>query len=210
MTLANDARFWNKAARKYARSRIADEAGYQRTLKRVRAYLGQADRVLELGCGTGSTALVLAEAVGHYTATDLSAEMIAIAQQKQSAEPDLPLDFQEATAETVADAFDVVLGFSYLHLVADPRATLGRIHDLLVPGGLFISKTPCVGEMNFLIRKVMLPVMQFFGKAPGVALFDAKSLQAMITEMGFDIEVVEYHASKGADQRPFIVARRPA
>ena len=35
----NDARFWDRAARKYAAGPVADMAGYERTLERTRAYL---------------------------------------------------------------------------------------------------------------------------------------------------------------------------
>src|SRR5262249_9010493 len=51
---ANDARFWDRAARKYAAGRIADMPGYERTLERTRHYLKRSDKVLELGCGTGT------------------------------------------------------------------------------------------------------------------------------------------------------------
>jgi ubiquinone/menaquinone biosynthesis C-methylase UbiE len=87
MSMADDARFWDRIARKYARSAIADQAGYERTLERTRALLGPGDRVLELGCGTGTTALRLAGGVQDYVATDLSAGMIAIAKEKHAAGP---------------------------------------------------------------------------------------------------------------------------
>jgi hypothetical protein len=51
MSIADDARFWNRSARKYANGRISDEAGYERTLERTRALLKPDDRVLELGYG---------------------------------------------------------------------------------------------------------------------------------------------------------------
>ncbi|MEL6287025.1 MAG: class I SAM-dependent methyltransferase, partial [Pseudomonadota bacterium] len=39
-------------------------------------------RVLELGCGTGSTALLLAPSVAQITGTDISGEMVRIANGK--------------------------------------------------------------------------------------------------------------------------------
>lgn len=211
MSTASDARFWDRISRKYARDAIADQGGYERTLERTRALLKPDDRVLELGCGTGSTALRLAGGVQGYLATDLSAGMIAIARKKQSAAPTPTLDFEIATAEASileAGRFNAVLGFNYLHMVRDVPATLGRIHTLLAEGGLFISKTPCLGDMNPLIRLVLLPGMRAIGKAPYVSVFGQAGFCQLVSAAGFDILTTENHATRGNDRRPFIVARK--
>jgi ubiquinone/menaquinone biosynthesis C-methylase UbiE len=210
MSMASDVRFWDRTSRKYARSAIADQAGYERTLDRTRALLGSGDRVLELGCGTGTTALRLAGDVQDYLATDISAGMIAIANEKHAAGPIPALVFRAATAEApVPDAaqFNAVLGFNYLHLVRDLPGTLHRIHALLAAEGLFISKTPCLGDMNPLIR-LALPAMRAIGKAPYVGVFRAADLSRHISAAGFDILATEIHATKGNDNRPYIVARK--
>ncbi|POR46767.1 class I SAM-dependent methyltransferase [Bosea psychrotolerans] len=210
MSLASDARFWDRASRKYARSAIADQAGYERTLDRTRALLGSGDKVLELGCGTGTTALRLAGHVRDYLATDISAGMIAIAHEKHAAGPLPSLVFRTATAEDLtADAsqFDAVLAFNYLHLLRDLPGTLRRIHALLLAEGLFISKTPCVGDMNPLIR-LALPAMRAIGQAPYAGVFRAAKLRQHISAAGFEILAVENHATKGKDHRPYIVARK--
>ncbi|MTW16614.1 methyltransferase domain-containing protein [Rhodoplanes serenus] len=211
MSAVDDARFWDRTARKYAASAIADQAGYDRTLERTRARLKPDDRVLELGCGTGTTALKLAAGVRSYLATDLSAGMIAIADEKRAATPIPTLAFRCATAGALAredSRFDVVLGFNYLHLVRDLPATLRSIHDLLAPGGLFVSKTPCLGDMNALVRLVLLPVMRAIGKAPHVGVFRGDELNRAIAAAGFLITATEGHASRGRDVRPYIVARK--
>jgi len=211
MTTASDARFWDRAARKYARSKIADPGGYERTLERTRALLKPGDRVLELGCGTGTTALRLAGAVQSYLATDISPEMIAIADEKHAAGPIPGLTFRAETADSLSaqgTQFNAVLAFSYLHLVRDLPDTLRRIHDVLAPDGVFISKTPCVGDMNLMIRRVLLPAMRAVGKAPHVSVFRAGALSERFHAAGFDILVSESHATSGKDIRPFVVARK--
>ncbi|MEO9299165.1 class I SAM-dependent methyltransferase [Devosia alba] len=210
MTAADDARFWNKTAERYAASKIADPGGYERTLERTRSFLQPNHRVLELGCGTGTTALRLAGSVGSYLATDISERMIGIARQKLDEDPVPCLSFRPAVAEDLADddhRFDIILAYNYLHLVRDPDATLRTIARLLKPQGVFISKTPCLGEMNVLIRRVLLPAMRSVGKAPHVAIFGARELTQMIVGKGLDIVAHENHATKGSETRPFIVAK---
>jgi ubiquinone/menaquinone biosynthesis C-methylase UbiE len=211
MGTASDARFWDRSSRKYATAAIVDQAGYERTLDRTRALLGTDNRVLELGCGTGTTALHLAGDVQNYLATDISGEMIAIAREKSATTPGPALVFRIATAEELAPEagqFDAVLGFNYLHLVRDLPGTLRRIHALLAPEGLFISKTPCVGDMNPLIRLALLPAMRAIGMAPYAGAFRAPELSQHIRTAGFDILATESHATSGNDNRPYIVARK--
>jgi ubiquinone/menaquinone biosynthesis C-methylase UbiE len=211
MSIASDAHFWDRTSRKYAMRTIADQAAYERTLGRTRALLRSDDRVLELGCGTGTTALRLAGDVRDYLATDISAGMIAIANEKHAAGPIPALVFRTATAEALtpdAAPFNAVLGFNYLHLVRDLSGTLRCIHALLAAEGLFISKTPCVGDMNPLIRLALLPAMRAIGKAPYAGVFRAADLSQHIHTAGFDIIATESHATKGNDNRPYIVARK--
>jgi ubiquinone/menaquinone biosynthesis C-methylase UbiE len=212
MNLAKDTSFWDGTAQKYSKSPVSDQAGYERTLKRTSELLNSEASVLELGCGTGSTALQLAGGVKSYLATDISAKMIDIANEKHTANKSIPgLTFRVATSELLAaeaTRFDAVLAFNYLHLVRDLPATLGSIHESLKPNGLFISKTPCLGNMNFLIPHVVLPVMTVFGKAPYVGTFNTAELSKQIDAAGFEILDTELHATKKGDTRPYIVARK--
>ncbi|MDZ4173268.1 MAG: class I SAM-dependent methyltransferase, partial [Hydrogenophaga sp.] len=81
------AMFWDRIADKYAADPIEDIAGYEATLKRVQDFLSDDQDVLEIGCGTGTTALRLAPLTHRWLATDLSTNMISIARQKLAAQP---------------------------------------------------------------------------------------------------------------------------
>ena len=81
-----DARFWDRAARKYATDPIKDMRGYEHTLDRISDLVNSSDTLLEIGCGTGTTALRLAPSVSRVIATDVSSEMIAIAREKATAQ----------------------------------------------------------------------------------------------------------------------------
>lgn len=210
---ARKARFWDRIAVKYAADPIADMAGYETTLRRVQGLLSADQDVLELGCGTGTTALRVAPFTRRLLATDVSARMIAIARHKLAAQPLPQLSFAVADAdEPVASEgpFDAVLAFNLLHLVTDLDRALELAMQALRPGGLFISKTACIAELNPLIRYLALPVMRAVGKAPHVLCFDAHALQSAIARQGMDIVSVERHGTRGKDFRIFIVARKPA
>lgn len=210
MTASKDARFWDRIARKYAADPIADQAGYDRTLEVTRGYLKPEHVVFEFGCGTGTTALNLAPAAARIVATDISSEMIAIAREKATAQGCMNVEFAVATpdqAQWPDASFDAVLGFNILHLVEARAAALAGVHRLLKPDGLFISKTPCLKEMNPLIG-LLVPIAQLVGQAPYVRFDSAAGLEREIESAGFDIIERARHGSKGKDPRPFLVARK--
>jgi ubiquinone/menaquinone biosynthesis C-methylase UbiE len=212
VTLPSKAIFWERIARKYAADPIADMGGYEATLRRVRSLLSPDQDVLEIGCGTGTTALQLAPSTRTLLATDISPSMIAIAREKLALRPIPELSFSVADADTPSfgqGAYHVVLAFNLLHLVSDLDQALSVAVQALKPGGILISKTACISEMNPLIPYLALPLMRAIGKAPHVLCFKAKALQSAITRQGMDIVSVERHGTRGKDIRVFIVARKP-
>ena len=211
--LARKAAFWDRIARKYAADPIADMAGYEATLRRVQGLLSPGHDVLELGCGTGTTALRLAPFTQRMLATDVSAEMIAIARERLAAQPVPQLHFALADADAAVFGpvvHDVVTAFNLWHLVNDLDHALALAVQALRPNGLLISKTPCIAEMNPLIPWLALPLMRAIGKAPHVLCFNAQELQSAIARQGMDVLSVERHGTRGKDIRVFIVARKRA
>ena len=97
--VTNLATFWNKIATKYAQDPVLDEAAYNFTCERSISYLQPGFRALEIGCGTGPTAIRLRPHVSAFEATDISPAMIDIAQGRQAgAAPDHQVTFRVASA----------------------------------------------------------------------------------------------------------------
>ncbi|MDG1289272.1 MAG: class I SAM-dependent methyltransferase [Lentibacter sp.] len=184
--------FWDKMAPKYAESQMRSVDDYEHTLARTLSYLTPQMRVLEMGCGTGTTALRLAPHVKAFVGTDQSSEMIRIARDK-AADEHSNLEFRvlgAAESAQLEEGFDVVMGFNLFHLVPDADAVLADIFKMLKPGGLMISKTPCLMDKAFgwkcFLVAGMLPILKRIGKAPDVGLWRIADVDRRIADAGFE------------------------
>jgi len=180
--------FWDKISRKYAARPVSNIPAYEQTLERVQSYLGEGDTVLEVGGGTGSTALTLAPCAARYVGSDFSKGMIDIANEKLAKTDIANLEFRCAglgQGDFDGQSFDAVLGFNLFHLIPDAPAAMREIHGLLTPGGLFISKTPCVAKLWYL--RPAIKVMQWIGKAPFLRFYTFDGLERDIRSAGFEI-----------------------
>lgn len=206
--MADPGAFWDKRADRYAQKPVKDMGSYEKTLDRTRAHLEPGDEVLELGCGTGTTALLLAPSVKRILGTDASARMVEIAREKAAAQGVANVRFERATPfdELLAPgSFDVVLAFNLLHLLGDVPGAVRRIGELLRPGGLFVSKTVCLGEQSRLWA-LLLSAMRLVRLAPDVRCLAIAELEGIVAGAGF--EIVETGCYPASPPSRFIVARR--
>lgn len=188
--MAEATRFWDRHAAGYARRPVPDEAVYQRKLALTRRYLTPQSRVLEVGCGTGSTAIAHAPFAGEIVATDISAGMLDIARGKAEEADVRNVGFRQAAVEQLDESpgsFDVIMAHSLLHLLADKDTALRMFRHLLKPGGVLVSSTMCLGDSHGWFRFVG-PVGKALGIFPLVRVFTADELRASVTAAGFDIE----------------------
>lgn len=93
---------------------------------------------LEIGCGTGAFARLLAKRSKRVTALDLSTEMIRIARSRSNTVPNLEFQLADAmTYDFPESHFDYVCSIATLHHLQQ-RELLVKIKKALRPGGVLV------------------------------------------------------------------------
>ncbi|MEV0186260.1 methyltransferase domain-containing protein [Streptomyces sp. NPDC050625] len=112
-------------------------------------------RLLDLGCGTGKSAIELMRRGFEVTGADLSTEMLDVARCKDGADA---VSFVHADARDLPDlgSFDVIttMGEPFTHLSNEEelaRAFAGVARSL-VPGGIFVFDLPTAGFNDRLAK----------------------------------------------------------
>ncbi|MGV9791075.1 class I SAM-dependent methyltransferase [Streptomyces sp. NPDC003435] len=106
---------------------------------RLRGWLpGQPSDVLDLGCGTGSLALLAAEQGHRVTGVDASPAMVERARAKLAGRDARVLRGDAAVPPVVDQGYDVILVRHVLWTLPDPAEVLRHWRTLLRPGGRFV------------------------------------------------------------------------
>ncbi|MFI7701168.1 class I SAM-dependent methyltransferase [Nonomuraea sp. NPDC049480] len=140
--MTKSAAFWDAAADSFdeeADHGLRDPGVRAAWAGRLAAWLpeGHLD-VLDLGCGTGSLSLLLAERGHRVVGVDLAPRMVARARAKLAGREATVL-IGDAARPPVGDRrFDVVLVRHVLWALPEPEAALARWAALLRPGGRLV------------------------------------------------------------------------
>jgi demethylmenaquinone methyltransferase/2-methoxy-6-polyprenyl-1,4-benzoquinol methylase len=141
-------------------------------------------RLLDLCCGTGDLALLMAARVrpgGEVLGLDAAAEPLAIAADRGRRQPWLPLQWQQADAQATglpdgwADGAVMAYG---LRNLADPAVGLAELRRLLRPGGraAVLDFNPATGVtaavQRQLLRRLVVPVARSAGLEPHYAYLE--------------------------------------
>jgi 2-polyprenyl-3-methyl-5-hydroxy-6-metoxy-1,4-benzoquinol methylase len=129
---------------------------HNKSRENTKRFLKDGDLVLDYGCGTGTAACQFSERVKEIHAIDISSKMIELAREKAAVAKVQNVSFEQGDifdSKYMNESYDVILAFNMLHTVSSPLDVVLRVADLLKPGGLFISVTPCLRQkMSFLVN----------------------------------------------------------
>lgn len=172
------------------------------------------ERVLDVGCGCGSTTFRLAMAVqpnGSVAGVDISAPMLDVARARsQAMNADIPFLLEDASSYDFQPVFDLVFSRFGVMFFDDPVAAFKNIRTALAPKGriAFVCwrdfKENPWAFAPYIAAKPFLPEQpQTDPHAPGPFAFaDADRLKGILAQAGFSnirIEKLDTTSSMGAD-----------
>src|SRR5881628_2301555 len=154
------------------------------------------ERVLDVACGTGVVARLVAPhvgATGHVVGLDLHAGRLAVARALPPA-PGAVVEWREgdALALPLAEAvFDLVCCQQGLQFFPDRRTALREMYRVLVPGGRLalnvwraLEHNPVALAMAQALGRHVSPEAEAFRHGP-FTLGDAEALRALVIGAGF-------------------------
>jgi 2-polyprenyl-3-methyl-5-hydroxy-6-metoxy-1,4-benzoquinol methylase len=200
-------KFWDKVAKNYLREEKKDELNTDKIIEKTKKYLDKNFVVLDYGCGPGIFSNKIADCVKMIYAVDISSQMIDAAKKKSD---QLKVSNVEYIQSTIFDerfkkeTFDVLLVFNILHLLEDTHLALQRMNELLKPGGLIISITPCLAGTTFLRAVILLGSK--LGILPKISSFKFSEVEDLILTGNF--EIIETECTQKSTQQYFVAAKK--
>ena len=202
-------KFWDKQAKDYSDDQQKTDLSKNKDFITTLKYLNTDHVVLDYGCATGIVSNAIADKVNEIHGIDISSKMIEIANRTAGERNINNINYVQATIydeRFQKESFNVILAFRILHMLENPQTVVRRINELLIPGGVFISVSACLGDTNALLSILLSLVSKLRIIPLHINKFKLTELQGIIT--GENFQILEYE--KMDDRLPHycIVARK--
>lgn len=182
-------RFWDRFANFY--DAFIDKVfrkTYKAILENMDSDLNRNHHVLEIGTGTGIIPFAIYSKVSSIVATDISPEMVRVANKKLKRSKIKNIDFQiqDSYHLTFPDkSFDVVIASNLLHLLYEPEKPINELKRVMKDDGIFIAPTLCVGENTK--SKIIATIIGFLSGFGVVNKWTYEDFKRMLTDNGLVI-----------------------
>jgi SAM-dependent methyltransferase len=152
--------------------------------------------VLDIGCGTGTTTMQLADRVGssgRVLGVDLSSRMLARARERAADRPNVTFAIEDASSMVVDAPFDALFSRNGVMFFDDPLKAFSHLRSLVAPGGRLAF---CCWKDPFSNPWMSVPMMASIpvlgppdipgpGKPGPFAFASADDTRAMLTQAGW-------------------------
>ncbi|MGE0152623.1 MAG: class I SAM-dependent methyltransferase [Reyranellaceae bacterium] len=154
------------------------------------------ERVIDIGCGTGTTSLRIADLVGErgeVLGVDVSEPLVEAARRNAAGRPNVQFLLGDAARHRLDGGFDLLFSRFGVMFFADPVAAFGHLRAALKPGGrlAFVCWRPFKENgwafLPFMAAVPHLPPIERPApNAPGPFAFgDDQRVRSVLTEAGF-------------------------
>ncbi len=178
--------------------------------ERMAEHVSPGDRVLELGCGTGSLAIRCASRGAHVTGIDISPPMLDVARQKVAkAGREDHIELMEMSVVELDEAFpdarfDAVLSsLMFSELSEDEqRYALRQCHRLLRDDGLLLvadEVQPAAWPLRILSQVLRLPLVVLTYALTQTTTTTVRGLEESIASAGFAVRSTERSLLSGLE-----------
>ena len=179
--------YWERHAKNYDRSMSILGGPLPTIVDLASRAVHGAERVLEVGAGTGLVTAALARSAQQVIATDYASEMVGRLRLRVQADGLRNVQCQQAdlyelpfrTAE-----FDAVVAANVLHLTPDLPSALSSLRRVLKPGGRLIAPTYCHDQTAVSWVTSRLLALTGF---PGFRRFTVASLREALEAAGVTV-----------------------
>ena len=159
-------------------------------------------RVLDIGCGSGQTSLLAADAVGAggtVTGVDISQPLLALARQRAAGRSNVRLVDADAATCEFSPEYDLLMSRFGVMFFDDPQGAFANLRRAAAPGGrlAFVCWRPVAeneyAAMPFQIAKPLMPPLPPADPhAPGpFALSDPDRLRGILASAGFSFVTID-------------------
>lgn len=140
--------------------------------------------VLEIGAGTGRFTLGIARSAATVTAVDISRKMLDLLARKAAEKGvrninPVPGDFRDMNFD---GKFDLIVSFSAIEYIKDPKSLFMKISGLLKPGGRLILTTAHDTFFRFWGR-----LGNYFRQGVLIGAFSKRKMRRLLRTNGMEI-----------------------